>query len=83
MHFHFPVMRHINIILIFPQNIHVVSFSKPGFIELPPIAFNVGTEIHLSFSTKNESGIILFGTNGAPVPPRRKRRQSGQVYNYN
>ncbi|XP_066470578.1 laminin subunit alpha-2 isoform X3 [Tiliqua scincoides] len=62
------------------ENIYTVSFSKPGFIELPPIAFNVGTEIHLSFSTKNESGIILFGTNGAPVPPRRKRRQSGQAY---
>lgn len=39
---------------------------------------DVGTEINLSFSTKNESGIILLGSGGAPAP-RRKRRQTGQV----
>uniref|UniRef100_A0A8C6VI31 Laminin subunit alpha 2 n=1 Tax=Naja naja TaxID=35670 RepID=A0A8C6VI31_NAJNA len=62
------------------QNIYTVSFSKPGFVEMPPVSLEVGTEIHLSFSTKNESGIILFGTNEISVLPRRKRRQTGQVY---
>ncbi|ETE64643.1 Laminin subunit alpha-2, partial [Ophiophagus hannah] len=62
------------------QNIYTVSFPKPGFVEMPPVSLEVGTEIHLSFSTKNESGIILFGTNEISVPPRRKRRQTGQVY---
>uniref|UniRef100_A0A670YYY9 Laminin subunit alpha 2 n=1 Tax=Pseudonaja textilis TaxID=8673 RepID=A0A670YYY9_PSETE len=56
-------------------------FPKPGFVEMPPVSLEVGTEIHLSFSTKNESGIILFGTNEISVPPRRKRRQTGQVCN--
>uniref|UniRef100_A0A8C5TD51 Laminin subunit alpha-2 n=1 Tax=Malurus cyaneus samueli TaxID=2593467 RepID=A0A8C5TD51_9PASS len=58
------------------ENIHTVSFSKPGFVELQPVFFDVGTEINLSFSTRNESGIILFGTSGTIVPPRRKRRHS-------
>ncbi|XP_060095142.1 laminin subunit alpha-2 isoform X2 [Heteronotia binoei] len=62
------------------ENVYTVSFPKPGFVELPPISLDVGTEINLSFSTRNESGIILFGTNGAPVTPRRKRRQTGQIY---
>ncbi|KAM6465703.1 laminin subunit alpha-2 isoform 2-T2 [Liasis olivaceus] len=62
------------------QNIYTVSFPKPGFVEMPPVSLEVGTEIHLSFSTKNESGIILFGTNEISVPPRRRRRQTGQVY---
>ncbi|KAJ7341923.1 hypothetical protein JRQ81_007908, partial [Phrynocephalus forsythii] len=62
------------------ENIYTVSFPKPGFVELPPVSFDVGTEIHLSFSTKNESGIILFGTSGVPVPLKRKRRQTGQAY---
>ncbi|KAL8186505.1 UNVERIFIED_CONTAM: Laminin subunit alpha-2 [Gekko kuhli] len=62
------------------ENVYTVSFPKPGFVELPPVSFDVGTEINLSFSTRNESGIILFGTNGAPVAPRRKRRQTGQIY---
>uniref|UniRef100_A0A670YWM6 Laminin subunit alpha 2 n=1 Tax=Pseudonaja textilis TaxID=8673 RepID=A0A670YWM6_PSETE len=64
------------------QNIYTVSFPKPGFVEMPPVSLEVGTEIHLSFSTKNESGIILFGTNEISVPPRRKRRQTGQVWHY-
>ncbi|XP_060609318.2 laminin subunit alpha-2 isoform X3 [Anolis sagrei] len=62
------------------ENIYTVNFPKPGFVELPPVSLDVGTEIHLSFSTKNESGIILFGTNGIPATPRRKRRQTGQAY---
>ncbi|XP_030909969.2 laminin subunit alpha-2 [Melopsittacus undulatus] len=75
------------------ENIYTVSFPKPGFVELQPVSFDVGTEINLSFSTKNESGIILFGTSGTVVPPRRKRgytgrkpaplrkrRQTGQAY---
>uniref|UniRef100_A0A8C0V493 Laminin subunit alpha-2 n=1 Tax=Cyanistes caeruleus TaxID=156563 RepID=A0A8C0V493_CYACU len=65
-------------VLSFLQNIHTVSFSKPGFVELQPVSFDVGTEINLSFSTRNESGIILFGTSGTIVLPRRKRRHSAR-----
>ncbi|XP_059556277.1 laminin subunit alpha-2 isoform X2 [Myotis daubentonii] len=57
------------------ENVHTVSFPKPGFVELAPVPIGVGTEINLSFSTKNESGIILLGSGGAL---RRKRRQTGQ-----
>ncbi|XP_053879086.1 laminin subunit alpha-2 isoform X6 [Malaclemys terrapin pileata] len=62
------------------ENLYTVSFPKPGFMELQPVSFDMGTEINLSFSTKNESGVILFGTAGTPIPPRRKRRQTGQAY---
>ncbi|XP_069463573.1 laminin subunit alpha-2 isoform X3 [Ambystoma mexicanum] len=62
------------------EKVYMVSFPKPGYVELPPVSFDVGTEINLSFSTKNESGIILFGNGGTPAPPRRKRRQIGQVF---
>lgn len=61
------------------QRVYVVSFGKPGYIEVPPVSLNPGTEITLSFSTKNESGVILIGNGGNFVSPRRKRRQSGQV----
>lgn len=68
------------ILLLCPllQNIYTVSFPKQGFVEMPPVSFDVGTEINLSFSTKNESGIILFGSSGTVVPPRRKRRNTGR-----
>lgn len=62
------------------ENVYTVSFPKPGFVELAPVPIDVGTEINLSFSTKNESGIILLGSGGTPIPPRRKRRQTGQAY---
>ncbi|XP_069052056.1 laminin subunit alpha-2 isoform X1 [Lepisosteus oculatus] len=62
------------------ENIHTLNFPKPGFMELKPFSFDVGTEITLSFSTKNDKGIILFGSGGVRVPPRRKRRQTGQPY---
>uniref|UniRef100_A0A2K6NZ65 Laminin subunit alpha-2 n=1 Tax=Rhinopithecus roxellana TaxID=61622 RepID=A0A2K6NZ65_RHIRO len=62
------------------ENVYTVSFPKPGFVELSPVPVDVGTEINLSFSTKNESGIILLGSGGTPAPPRRKRRQTGQAY---
>uniref|UniRef100_A0A8C3JI83 Laminin subunit alpha 2 n=1 Tax=Calidris pygmaea TaxID=425635 RepID=A0A8C3JI83_9CHAR len=68
---HFPILS-------FRQNIYTVSFPKPGFVELQPVSFDVGTEINLSFSTRNESGIILFGTSGTVVPPRRKRGFTGR-----
>uniref|UniRef100_A0A663E589 Laminin subunit alpha-2 n=1 Tax=Aquila chrysaetos chrysaetos TaxID=223781 RepID=A0A663E589_AQUCH len=64
------------------ENIYTVSFPKPGFVELQPVSFDMGTEINLSFSTKNESGIILFGTSGTVVPPRRKRRYTGRKAYY-
>ncbi|XP_029416828.1 laminin subunit alpha-2 isoform X2 [Nannospalax galili] len=62
------------------ENVYTVSFPKPGYVELAPVPIDVGTEINLSFSTKNESGIILLGSGGTPSPPRRKRRQTGQAY---
>uniref|UniRef100_A0A2K6U8T7 Laminin subunit alpha-2 n=1 Tax=Saimiri boliviensis boliviensis TaxID=39432 RepID=A0A2K6U8T7_SAIBB len=62
------------------ENVYTVSFPKPGFVELSPVPIDVGTEINLSFSTKNESGIILLGSGGTPAPRRRKRRQTGQAY---
>lgn len=67
------------------QNLHTVSFSKPGHMELRSMSFDVGTEISLSFATKSDKGIILFGsgsTNGASSQfqlPKRRRRQSGEV----
>uniref|UniRef100_A0A8B9U8F8 Laminin subunit alpha-2 n=1 Tax=Anas zonorhyncha TaxID=75864 RepID=A0A8B9U8F8_9AVES len=64
------------------ENIYTVSFPKPGFVELQPVSFDLGIEINLSFSTKNESGIILFGTSGTVVPPRRKRRYTGRKAYY-
>ncbi|XP_073483348.1 laminin subunit alpha-2 isoform X3 [Aquarana catesbeiana] len=62
------------------ERVYVVSFAKPGYIEVPPVSLDPGTEITLSFSTKNESGMILIGNGGNFVSPRRKRRQSGQVF---
>lgn len=68
-----------SLLSFYPKNVYTVSFPKPGFVELSPVPIDVGTEINLSFSTKNESGIILLGSGGTPAPPRRKRRQTGQV----
>jgi hypothetical protein len=68
--------------LFYPQNVYTVSFPKPGFVELTPVPIDVGTDINLSFSTKNESGIILLGSGGTPTAPRRKRRQTGQVLSF-
>ncbi|XP_078068970.1 laminin subunit alpha-2 isoform X6 [Mustelus asterias] len=62
------------------ENVYTVSFHKPGFVELQPHSLNIGTEISLSFSTKNETGMILYGSGKAPAQLRRKRRQTGQVY---
>ncbi|KAJ8355964.1 hypothetical protein SKAU_G00187580 [Synaphobranchus kaupii] len=62
------------------ENLHTVSFPKPGFMELKPMSFDVGTEITLSFSTKSDKGIILFGSGGVSEHPRRKRRQSGEPF---
>ncbi|XP_006885094.1 PREDICTED: laminin subunit alpha-2-like [Elephantulus edwardii] len=62
------------------ENVYIVNFPKPGFVELAPMPVVVGTIINLSFSTKNESGIILLGSGGSPALPRRKRRQTGQAY---
>lgn len=65
--------------LLSQQNVYTVSFPKPGFVELAAVSIDVGTEINLSFSTRNESGIILLGSGGTLTPPRRKRRQTTQV----
>ncbi|XP_072107642.1 laminin subunit alpha-2 isoform X2 [Mobula birostris] len=62
------------------ENVYTVSFHKPGFVELQPHSLNVGTEISLSFSTKNETGMILYGSGKASAQFGRKRRQTGQVY---
>ncbi|XP_072533209.1 laminin subunit alpha-2 isoform X2 [Salminus brasiliensis] len=74
------------------ENLHTVSFPKPGYMELSPMVFDVGSEITLSFSTKRENGIILFGRGGVTTMtqitqsrnlfqiPRRGRRQTGEPY---
>ncbi|XP_030638763.1 laminin subunit alpha-2 [Chanos chanos] len=68
------------------ENLHTVSFSKPGYMELQPISFDVGTEITLSFSTKSDQGTILFGRGGPSLAqtmvqvPRRRRRQTGEPF---
>lgn len=74
------------------ENLHTVSFPRPGYMELKPVSFDVGSEISLSFSTKSENGIILFGRGGltsmtqltqglTPVHiPRRSRRQTGEPF---
>ncbi|XP_077077232.1 laminin subunit alpha-2 isoform X12 [Siphateles boraxobius] len=70
------------------ENLHTVSFPRPGYMELKPVSFNVGSEITLSFSTRSENGIILFGRGGVtsmtqltPVHiPRRSRRQTGEPF---
>uniref|UniRef100_A0A3B4EIQ5 Laminin G domain-containing protein n=1 Tax=Pygocentrus nattereri TaxID=42514 RepID=A0A3B4EIQ5_PYGNA len=58
------------------ENLHTVSFPRPGYMELSPMVFDVGSEITLSFSTKSENGIILLGRGGIP---RRNRRQTGEL----
>lgn len=78
-----------DIFVFFPlQNLHTVSFPRPGYMELKPMTFDVGSEITLSFSTKKDNGTILFGRGGVtsmtqiltPVHiPRRSRRQTGEV----
>ncbi|KAL0967369.1 hypothetical protein UPYG_G00251370 [Umbra pygmaea] len=68
------------------ENLHTVSFSKPGHMELKSMSFDVGTEISLSFATKSDKGIILFGGGGTTRPspqldlPNRRRRQSGEAF---
>ncbi|KAI7799349.1 laminin subunit alpha-2 precursor [Triplophysa rosa] len=71
------------------ENLHTVSFPRPGYMELKPMTFDVGSEITLSFSTKKDNGTILFGRGGVtsmtqiltPVHiPRRSRRQTGEPY---
>uniref|UniRef100_A0A8C7HQE2 Laminin subunit alpha 2 n=1 Tax=Oncorhynchus kisutch TaxID=8019 RepID=A0A8C7HQE2_ONCKI len=56
------------------ENLHTVSFSKPGHMELRSMSFDVGTEISLSFATKSDKGIILSQFQ----LPKRRRRQSGE-----
>ncbi|KAL7889054.1 hypothetical protein AOLI_G00040280 [Acnodon oligacanthus] len=74
------------------ENLHTVSFPRPGYMELSPMVFDVGSEITLSFSTKSENGIILFGRGGVTTMtqisqnrnlvqiPRRNRRQTGEPF---
>uniref|UniRef100_A0AAR2JGC3 Basement membrane-specific heparan sulfate proteoglycan core protein n=1 Tax=Pygocentrus nattereri TaxID=42514 RepID=A0AAR2JGC3_PYGNA len=74
------------------ENLHTVSFPRPGYMELSPMVFDVGSEITLSFSTKSENGIILLGRGGVTTMtqtsqnrslfqiPRRNRRQTGEPF---
>ncbi|XP_065124896.1 laminin subunit alpha-2 isoform X2 [Paramisgurnus dabryanus] len=72
------------------ENLHTVSFPRPGYMELKPMTFDAGSEITLSFSTKKENGTILFGRGGVTsmthsLPPahisqRRSRRQTGEPF---
>ncbi|KAM9355578.1 laminin subunit alpha-2 [Pholidichthys leucotaenia] len=74
------------------ENLYTVSFSKPGYMELGGLSFAVGTEISLSFSTLEDTGIILLAVGGpSPHSPpqgrsanvlnsKRRRRQSGEPF---
>ncbi|XP_075893685.1 laminin subunit alpha-2 isoform X3 [Nelusetta ayraudi] len=73
------------------ENIHTVSFSRPGYMELGGVLLAVGTEISLSFSTLAETGTILLAVGGASplnqqarninaLSSKRRRRQSGEPY---
>lgn len=53
------------------QNLHTVSFSKPGYMELGGLSLAVATEISLSFSTLEDTGTLLLAVGGAsPVNPK-------------
>ncbi|KAM3603056.1 uncharacterized protein V6R79_015876 [Siganus canaliculatus] len=70
------------------ENLHTVSFSKPGYMELSGFSLALGTEISLSFSTLADTGIILLAVGGATpnnqpaqnANSKRRRRQSGEPY---
>ncbi|XP_017267406.1 laminin subunit alpha-2 isoform X4 [Kryptolebias marmoratus] len=70
------------------ENLHTVSFTKPGYVELGGFSLAVDTEISLSFSTLEDTGTILLAVGGAsPISPesrksnsKRRRRQSGEPY---
>uniref|UniRef100_A0A8C8DYG7 Basement membrane-specific heparan sulfate proteoglycan core protein n=1 Tax=Oryzias sinensis TaxID=183150 RepID=A0A8C8DYG7_9TELE len=60
------------------ENLHTVSFSKPGYMELGGLSLAVDTEISLSFSTLQDTGTILLAVGGSTS--RQRRRQSGEPY---
>ncbi|XP_023808537.1 laminin subunit alpha-2 isoform X2 [Oryzias latipes] len=67
------------------ENLHTVSFSKPGYMELGGLSLAVDTEISLSFSTLQDNGTILLAVGGSTSRqqarnPKRRRRQSGEPY---
>ncbi|XP_068198951.1 laminin subunit alpha-2 isoform X1 [Antennarius striatus] len=73
------------------ENLHTVSFSKPGYVELGALSLGLGTEISLSFSTLADTGTILLAVGGAPLTDqqtrnpntfnaKRRRRQSGEPF---
>uniref|UniRef100_A0A669EDF2 Laminin subunit alpha-2 n=1 Tax=Oreochromis niloticus TaxID=8128 RepID=A0A669EDF2_ORENI len=53
------------------ENLHTVSFSKPGYMELSGLSLAVDTEISLSFSTLEDTGTILLAVGGGS-PNRQK-----------
>uniref|UniRef100_A0A673MRU0 Laminin subunit alpha-2-like n=1 Tax=Sinocyclocheilus rhinocerous TaxID=307959 RepID=A0A673MRU0_9TELE len=59
------------------ENLHTVSFSRPGYMELKPVSFDVGSEISLSFRLTSMTQLTQGLT---PVHiPRRSRRQTGEL----
>ncbi|XP_061668188.1 laminin subunit alpha-2 [Syngnathoides biaculeatus] len=72
------------------ENLYMVSFSKPGYVELGGLSLAVGTELSLSFSTLVDTGTLLLAVGGAPplsqqvrnknAISKRKRRQSGEPF---
>ncbi|XP_029318613.1 laminin subunit alpha-2 isoform X4 [Cottoperca gobio] len=73
------------------ENLHTVSFSKSGYMELSGLSLAVGTEISLSFSTLADTGTIFLAVGGVlPISQqtrntnllssKRRRRQSGEPY---
>uniref|UniRef100_A0AAX7TVN3 Laminin subunit alpha 2 n=1 Tax=Astatotilapia calliptera TaxID=8154 RepID=A0AAX7TVN3_ASTCA len=54
----------VKLFLLCLQNLHTVSFSKPGYMELSGLSLAVDTEISLSFSTLEDTGTILLAVGG-------------------
>ncbi|KAJ8279563.1 hypothetical protein COCON_G00066290, partial [Conger conger] len=57
------------------QPIRSVTILKEGFLELPPLALGPQSELMATFSTRNDTGIILAGFNKAGGRKRRQTRQ--------
>ncbi|XP_035271308.1 laminin subunit alpha-1 [Anguilla anguilla] len=57
------------------QPIRSVTILNEGFLELPPMTLGPQSELMATFSTRNDTGIILAGFNKAGGRKRRQTRQ--------
>ncbi|XP_067107794.1 laminin subunit alpha-1 [Osmerus mordax] len=57
------------------EPIRSVSVLREGFVELGPVALGQQGELFLTFSTRNDTGVILAGFSRAATRQRRQTRQ--------